>query len=123
MRRLNLIAAQTFVTVLLIVVYAQPREAQVTTADVYASGPIAAVGHGAMLDHRGNKIEPTPEFIADAQRYYLEALYKNATQEQQGRLTKMQKAFESAGKWTPQERAYANHAWIRWLLAAVDPPN
>lgn len=123
MRRLNLIAAQTFVTVFLVSVYAQPREAQVTTADVYASGPIAAVGHGAMLDHAGNRIEPTPEFIADAQRYYFDNLFQKAGKDQQGRLEQLRQTFEKSGKWNPQERVYANHAWIRWLIAAVNPPN
>lgn len=121
MRRLVLIAAQTFTTLFLLVVYAQPRELQTGSADVYASGPIAAVGHGAMLDHRGNRIEPTPEFIADAQRFYLDNLYQRASKEQQARLEKMRRAFETGGKWSPQERAYANHAWIRWLIAAVNP--
>jgi len=124
MRRTLLIAAQTLVALatLLLVVYAQTREPQTKTADVYASGPIMAVGHGAMLDHRGNRIEPTPEFIADAQRYYLDALSRHASKEQQARLAKMREGFDKAAKWNSQETAYANHAWVRWLIAAVNPP-
>lgn len=75
-----------------------------------------------MLDYQGNRIEPTPEFIADAQRYYVENLLRHASAQEQGRLKKMREEFERTAKWNPQERAYANHAWIRALIAAVNPP-
>jgi hypothetical protein len=122
MRGLSLIAGQAVLTVFLVVVCAQSRETQTTSGDIWASGPIAAVGHGAMIDHQGNRIEPTPEFIADAQRYYVDNLVQRATSAQQARLAKMRDDFDRAGKWSAAERAYANHAWIQWLIAAVNPP-
>ena len=103
MRRLLLIAAQTFTTLFLLVVYAQPREPQTTSADVYAAGPISAVGHGAMLDHKGNRIEPTPEFIADAQRYYLDNLFKTASKEQQARIGVQEYLPRSWIVWVPPQ--------------------
>jgi hypothetical protein len=122
MRMAILAAAQVFVTVSLVAIYAQPPGKQPAVRDVYASGPISAVGHGAMLDHEGRRIQPTPEFITSAQQYYLDSLTRSAGTEQQQRLAKTRQRFEGAGKWNAQENAHANHVWIRWLIAEVKPP-
>jgi hypothetical protein len=52
----------------------------------------------------------------------VENLLRHASAQEQGRLKKMREEFERTAKWNPQERAYANHAWIRALIAAVNPP-
>ncbi len=122
MRRSFLISAPAFTILFFLVAYAQRPEPAATPTDVYASGPISAVGHGAMVGRDGKVIEPTPEFIADAQRYYLESLLRHASKDQQARLTQMRQPFENAAKWSRQETTYANHAWIRWLIEEVKPP-
>ncbi|HET8935277.1 MAG TPA: hypothetical protein VFN67_17635 [Polyangiales bacterium] len=45
----------------------------------FTSEPIAAFGHGAIVRTDGNVIAPNPQFTRDAQQYYIDRLYREAT--------------------------------------------
>ena len=122
MRKVLVMSALAFILSFFFVVYAQRPEGQGTLADVHAAGPVSAVGHGAMFDREGKEIQATPEFIAEAQRYYLTSLLQHANEEQRARLAALQQPFEAPAKWSAQERAYANHALIAWLIEQLKPP-
>ena len=123
MRKLLLLSIPIFTATVLIRAYHPALVAEPPQAiDILAQGPISAVGHGAMLDRQGQPIKATPQFLAEAQRYYLEALGKQLAGDAQARFATFQKRYASVGKWNATETSELNHAWIVWALNEVKPP-
>jgi hypothetical protein len=58
-----------------------PAAAREAVPRTIRAGPIAFVAHGALFDGNGNEIDPTPEFIAMAQEFYLRELLRIAPPE------------------------------------------
>lgn len=87
---------------------------------VLPADPLSGVGHGAFIDPQGKEIDPSPEFVAEAQRYYLKRLYLQAGAEQQRRFQALQR---SLGKVTESraEQVLVNAALINWLNDEVEP--
>ena len=92
----------------------------IETWKVLPADPLSGVGHGAFFDPKGKEIEPSPEFVAEAQRYYLKRLYLQADQEQQRRFTALQRSLAKVTQ-TRAERALVNAALIHWLIEQVQP--
>lgn len=91
-----------------------------TLAEELLDDPIAYIGHGAMFDRNGDRIEPTRKFIADAQRLYLDFLSERLL-EQQRRSFKNKSATLFAGpELDEQSRLIANAALIDWQIQHVD---
>src|SRR5262245_50097630 len=63
--------------------------------DVYAQGPISAVGHGAFFDHAGKEIQLAPKQVLAAQRYYLERLQQRADTTQAGRYEAFKRRLQA----------------------------
>lgn len=88
----------------------------------HADEPIAFIGHGAMFDRQGKQVEVTPEFIAAAQEYYLNDLYRQASEEQRARFdTEKARLFEGR-RWDQQSTLLANAALLELLIREVKPP-
>ncbi len=89
--------------------------------NVPSTDPISAVGHGAILDAEGRAINPSPDFVLDAQRFYLKKLYLQADERQRAELNAKVRRLEEAGQLTQREQMVVNGALIAWLIDAVKP--
>jgi hypothetical protein len=85
--------------------------------------PIAYTGHGAMFDKNGKEIQVTPEFIKEAQKFYLDTLSKQAGEKQRALFEQKQKRLFSGQQWDKRSELYANSALIEWLIKEVKPAN
>jgi hypothetical protein len=92
----------------------------IETWKVLPADPLSGVGHGAFLDAQGKEITPSPEFVSDAQRYYLKRLYLEASPEQQRRFKAMQSSYARLTQ-SRAERVLVNAALIHWLVEEVQP--
>jgi hypothetical protein len=96
----------------------------IETWKVLPADPLSGVGHGAFLDAQGKEITPSPEFVSDAQRYYLKRLYLEADGEQQRRFKAMQRSLERVTQ-SRAERVLANAAlsigWSRRCSRGTAP--
>jgi hypothetical protein len=86
-----------------------------------AADPIAAVGHGAMMDRNGETIAATPEFVLAAQAFYIARLYGEATEAQQAALANRFSGYALVRHMTNEARHRANFRLIDWLIAEVKP--
>ena len=100
--------------------YAQQNQ-NIETWKVPADDPVSTVGHGGIWDAKGREIEPSPEFVIDAQRFYLKRLYQESDQKLQTELKAKLQRFESLKDLTQQEQILVNSALIAWLIDAVKP--
>ena len=88
--------------------------------DLLTEDPIAYIGHGVMFDRNGNRIEPTPEFIAKAQTVYRNFLSERLPdQQRQAFKSKNEKLFAGAA-FDEQSRLVANSSLIDWEIKNVD---
>ena len=80
-----------------------------------------------MFDSDGKKIQVTPKFIREAQRFYEEALLKQADEKRRALFAQKQKRlFEwlfSDQHWDNRSELYVNSALIEWLIKEVQPAN
>jgi hypothetical protein len=83
--------------------------------------PISAVGHGTILDAQGREIDPSPEFVIGAQRFYLERLYHQANDQQRAEFEAKQRRLRDVKGQTEVEQIVANAALVDWLIEAVKP--
>jgi hypothetical protein len=82
--------------------------------------PIAYIGHGVMFDRNGNRIEPTPQFIAKAQAVYSKFLSDQLPDQQRQQFkSKSEKLFAGA-EFDEQSRLIANSSLIDWEIQNVD---
>lgn len=84
-------------------------------------GPVAYVGHGAMFDRNGNKLEPTPEFIAQAQDFYLRQLLGRADEGQRQRFRDLEARLVRGLAVEGQSRLALNSRIIDWLIRMARP--
>lgn len=88
--------------------------------DLLTEDPIAYIGHGVMFDRNGNRIEPTPEFIAKAQAVYRNFLSEQLPDQQRQLFeSKSEKLFAGAA-FDEQSRLVANSSLIDWEIKNVD---
>jgi hypothetical protein len=83
--------------------------------------PIAYIGHGAMFDKDGKEIQVTQEFIKEVYRFYLEALFKQANEQQRALVEQKQKRLFSGRQFNTQSELYVNSALIEWLIKEIRP--
>ena len=90
---------------------------------VAASDPVLTVGHGALFDASGNQFEPSPEFVVDAQRFYLKKLYEQAREPQRVEFKARQQRLQDLKASNRAEEILVNASLIAWLVDAVKPPD
>jgi hypothetical protein len=83
--------------------------------------PVLAVGHGAILDSRGREVDPSPEFVIKAQRFYLHRLNAAASEKQRAELKSLYQHLAEAKPATEAEQIIVNAAVIQWLIGATRP--
>jgi hypothetical protein len=93
----------------------------IETWTVAATDPISTVGHGAIIDTEGKMITPSPEFVVEAQRFYLKSLYQRASEQQRAEFKVTQQHLEGVKARTQAERIFLNAALIGWLIETVKP--
>lgn len=86
-----------------------------------STDPISTVGHGGIMDAQGREIDAKPEFILDAQRFYVRRLYSEARDAQQAELRGKLQRVQEVKDLTPQERIFVNALVIEWLIDRVKP--
>ena len=84
-------------------------------------GPVAYVGHGAMLDEDGNELVPTPEFIEEAQDFYLRELFERTDEGQRQRFRALETQLVEGLTLEGQSRLVLNSRLIEWLIQTVRP--
>jgi hypothetical protein len=89
--------------------------------NVAASDPILAVGHGAIVSAGGQEIEPSADFVIDAQRFYLKRLYEQANVQQKTDFKARQRRLQQVAPQTQAENMLVNAALVAWLLEVVSP--
>jgi hypothetical protein len=92
----------------------------IETWTVAATDPILAVGHGAIINAEGNNIDPLPEFVIEAQRFYLKGLYQQANEQQRAEFKATQRRLEDVSR-TRAERILVNAALLARLIETVKP--
>src|SRR2546423_1548160 len=88
---------------------------------IAGTDPISAVGHGAILDAQGIEIDPSPEFVIGAQRFYLERLQRQATDQQRAEFEAKQQRLQEMKGQTKVEQIVVRSALIDWLIDTVKP--
>ena len=88
---------------------------------VAPADPILTVGHGAIFDSQGKEINPSPEFIIQAQQFYLKRLFEQAGSKLQIELTSKQQRLQDLKGLTPPDQILVNSALIAWLIESVKP--
>jgi hypothetical protein len=84
-------------------------------AETFAADPISTVGHGVAVNSEGELVDLTPEFIFEAQRYYIKRLYQQANDEQ--------RSLSDGKRCNDPDQLYINYALITWLIKKVEPEN
>ncbi|HEV2834625.1 MAG TPA: hypothetical protein VGW58_04860 [Pyrinomonadaceae bacterium] len=102
------------------------HKSQTTTPEieswtVAAADPVSAVGHGAIWDAQGKEISPSPQFVIDAQRFYLRELYKQADEKTRAELNGKVQRLKELKSLAPHDQIFANSALIAWLIDVVKP--
>jgi hypothetical protein len=93
----------------------------IETWTVAKTDPILAMGHGAIVNAEEKIIDPSPEFVIEAQRFYLKGLYQRANKQQQTEFNATQQRLKDMKSRTQAERILANAAMLAWLIEAVKP--
>lgn len=86
-----------------------------------ADPPVAAVGHGALIDAAGRDIEVTPEFVLAAQRHYLDRLQTEAAPATKAGLTRQRSALFANQNWNSTDQVLAQSALLQSYLAQLQP--
>lgn len=88
---------------------------EIETWQIPARDPISTVGHGAILDATGKEIDPPPEFVIEAQRFYLRSLYQQASRQQRAEFNDRQKQLGEVKPHSQAEQIVMNAALLAWL--------
>jgi hypothetical protein len=86
-----------------------------------AEDPIATVGHGAIIDANGKTIDPTPEFVLAAQRYYIDRLSKEGGPQVQAELDAQRQRLRGLRQSSVEEQVVVSSVLIDWLIDRVRP--
>jgi hypothetical protein len=87
---------------------------------VAESDPIATVGHGAIFNHEGEEINPSPEAVIDAQRFYLKKLYGLMDERRRGEFIAAQRGLNEFKSRSQSEDILANAALIARFIDAAE---
>src|SRR5262245_43799367 len=109
------------ITASLLVQAAQYRVDDIETWKVAENDPIGTVGHGAIFNIEGKEIDPSPDFVIDAQRFYLKHLYQRANERQQAEFRAKPRGLQDIQVQTQAERILMNAALLAWLIETVKP--
>lgn len=93
----------------------------IETWTVAATDPILGVGHGAIINAEGKTIDPSPEFVIEAQRFYLKGLYQRANEQQRAEFKATQRCLREVKTQTQAEQILLNVALLDWLIETVQP--
>lgn len=85
--------------------------------------PIAFIGHGVMFDPDGNEINVTPQFIQQAQQWYLNFLYRQAAPDVRATFDENRKNLFESGILKGQSELLANSVLLSSLLSQVELQN
>ncbi len=91
------------------------------TSAPIAEGPIAFTGHGALFDRAGNELALTPEFIEQAQAFYLNLLLGLADDEQRQSFRELEAQLGQGLTLDRQSRLVVNARLIERLIHSVGP--
>lgn len=83
--------------------------------EVSSTDPVSTTGHGAIFDASGNEIDPSPEFVIEAQRFYLKQLYQRASKRQRDEFRALQQRMQEAKPQSMAEQMLLNAAFVAWL--------
>ena len=83
------------------------------------SDPIAFIGHGAIFGHDGKEINVTPQFIREAQKYYIDTLYTQSPADKRAEFDR--KRLSVSIQLQGQDELVANSYLIDFLIKAADP--
>lgn len=83
----------------------------------FPSDPILAVGHGVFIAADGSELLPDPDFVIQAQNYYIAVLLANA-----GDDADIQRSRDLVYSLVSDE-IYANALFIDWLISQHPPSN
>jgi hypothetical protein len=93
---------------------------QTIGAEEFLEDPIAYTGHGMMFDQNGKRIEPTRQFIADAQRFYIGFLSKRLPDQQRHILKRKIDQLFAGAEFDEQDQLVANESLIDWQIQHLD---
>jgi hypothetical protein len=82
--------------------------------------PIAYIGHGAFFDRSGRELQPTPEFLASAQKWYRQNLAAKLTAAKKKELASLEKRLADAvPAQGPAVQLFAQQRALDWLASNV----
>jgi hypothetical protein len=99
----------------------KPVKPDIESWKVAAADPVSVVGHGAIWDAQGKEITPSPEFVIEAQRFYLKELYQQADEKTKAELNGKLHHLQELKNLAPHDQIFANSALIAWLIDVVKP--
>jgi hypothetical protein len=85
-----------------------------------ANEPIAFTGHGALFDRNGRQIEPTLEFLREAQAWYRARLMRQLPAEQRSAFSALEGRVTRGVALDAQSRLVANAHLLDWLIARAN---
>jgi hypothetical protein len=91
------------------------------TTKAFTADPIATVGHGAIIGPDGREIDPSPEFVINAQRFYIARLKTEATEAQRREIDAYARRFENMKIESTAERMLVNVTLLHSLVDIVKP--
>ena len=88
---------------------------------VYAQDaePIAYIGHGAFFDESGEQIQVTQEFVATAQRWYIDNLSKDLDSEGRREFRILSDKLIASTKASGQEELVVQQHLLQWLITTA----
>jgi hypothetical protein len=81
--------------------------------------PILVVGHGAIFDANGKKVDPSPEFVIQAQRFYIKTLYDRANEQLRQKFNARHRTRDFKPD-NQAEQILLNSTMIAWLIEATE---
>lgn len=86
-----------------------------------ATDLIAYVGHGAIFDSSGRKLDLTPALVEQIQQSYVQAILTQANNRQRTEFEDKQRGLLAGDEWDARSKLYANAELIDWLVYEVQP--
>lgn len=83
--------------------------------------PVAAVGYGLLFDVNGRRIDATPEFLREAQQYYLDRLLTEASDRVRVEAQELPGRYASAVEELQIDDFTLRSLQIDWLIGRVEP--
>jgi len=88
---------------------------------VAETDPVVTVGHGVLFGPDGKPIDPSPEFVLDAQRFYLKRLYTQGGERQRATFTSERQRLQRMKPEGRAEQLLVNASLLASLIESVKP--